>query len=99
MSYSEISLINQILEVTSEGPTVDSEMAYTFIEGAVLLESRSLGFYRSGRLGRLTQGCSLMALNTWLMGILNGVWSGSGASFLFDSCVSGWFMDSGVVAV
>ena len=43
---SEISLINQILEVSSEGPTFDSEMTHPVMEGAVILESGSLWVLR-----------------------------------------------------
>jgi len=39
---SEISLTNQILKVSLEGPTVDVEMAHPVMEGAVLSGSRSL---------------------------------------------------------
>jgi len=36
---SEISLINQILEVPSQGPTFDGGMAHPVMEGALVLES------------------------------------------------------------
>ena len=39
---SKISLINQILEVSSEGLTVDGEMAHLVMEGAVLTGSSCL---------------------------------------------------------
>ena len=38
---SEISLINQILEVSSEGTTFDGGMTYHVIEGAIILISGS----------------------------------------------------------
>jgi len=43
---SEISLINQILEVSSEGPTFDGEMTHPVMEGAVILEFGSLWVLR-----------------------------------------------------
>jgi len=41
---SEISLINQILEVSSEGPIVDGEMAHPVMEGTYSLDLNPFGF-------------------------------------------------------
>jgi len=43
---SEISLINQILEVSSEGPAYNGGMTHPVMEGAVILGSRSLRVLR-----------------------------------------------------
>ena len=60
---SEISLINQILEV-SEGPAFDDGITHPVMEGAIIQDSGPFRFCDSGRVGRLTQGWSFIMLNT-----------------------------------
>ena len=82
-------MINQILEMPSEGATVDGEMAHPVIEGTVLHGSRSLRVLRERSSRASDPRLIFDSVNTWLTGILNGTRSGSTTMSLFYSRVVG----------
>ena len=97
---SEISLINQILKISSKGSTVDVEMAHPVMEDAVLPRSGSLRVLRErstrapGHPSLVFDGVKHIVDGNpeWKVGLC-------GIILIRLICVSGWFMDSNKVVV